>query len=80
MSIKIINATRRTTTTERVLWLVRAYPQGITVKELSKHLNRPISMINLCLKSLIADKQIDAQFDEELKQCIYYPITLALSI
>jgi predicted transcriptional regulator len=37
------------------------YPQGITVQELSDRLNRPVSMLNLCLKSLVATKKVLAK-------------------
>lgn len=36
------------------------HPQGITVEKLSNSLNRPISMVQSCLKSLLGVKVIQA--------------------
>ncbi|MGK7943517.1 MAG: winged helix-turn-helix domain-containing protein [Microcystaceae cyanobacterium] len=58
MPLKIIQATPGLTTTERIFHLIAEAPQGITVRELSERLNRPVSMVNLCLKVLIAHKEI----------------------
>ncbi len=34
------------------------HPDGLTVKELSDILNRPVSMIQICLKTSIANRQV----------------------
>jgi DNA-binding IclR family transcriptional regulator len=71
LSIKIIRPTAGLNTTDRILDIVRANPQGISVRTLSDQLNRPVSMINRCLKSLVAAKKILARKDNN--QWIYRP-------
>ncbi|NJK47099.1 winged helix-turn-helix transcriptional regulator [Candidatus Gracilibacteria bacterium] len=73
MSIQIISATPGPKTTERILELILAHPQGIATKELSDRLNRPVSMVNICLKSLIVSKQVHVKLSESGMQQIYYP-------
>ncbi len=46
------------TTTDRLLESIRLHPDGLTVKELSEGLNRPVSMVQICLKTLIANRQV----------------------
>jgi DNA-binding transcriptional regulator YiaG len=46
------------TTTDRLLQLVGDRPDGITIKELSDTLNRPISMIQICLKIAISSRKV----------------------
>ena len=46
------------TTGETLLQVINQYPQGCTIKHLSKTINRPVSMINLSLKALISNKQV----------------------
>ena len=46
------------TTTDRLLELIHHHPDGLTIKELSDRLNRPVSMIQICLKILIASKKV----------------------
>ncbi|WP_310482697.1 helix-turn-helix transcriptional regulator [Chamaesiphon sp. VAR_48_metabat_403] len=46
------------TTTDRLLASIRDRPDGITVKELADKLNRPISMLQICLKILIASRKV----------------------
>jgi DNA-binding transcriptional regulator GbsR (MarR family) len=73
LAIKIIRATPGPTTTEQLLDLVRLYPQGLTARELSDKLNRPISMINVSLKVLLGLKQVSARFIREENKWVYYP-------
>lgn len=80
MSIRIIKATPGPTTTERILELILAHPQGIATKELSKSLNRPVSMINHCLKRLIASKQVGVRLSESGMQQIYFPNAIAVNL
>lgn len=61
MAIKIISPTQGLNTSEQIFEIMQMYPQGITVKELSDRLNRPVSMLNLCLKSLVAAKKVLAR-------------------
>ncbi|WP_310429128.1 helix-turn-helix transcriptional regulator [Chamaesiphon sp. VAR_48_metabat_135_sub] len=46
------------TTTDRLLETIENYPNGLTIKELANILNRPISMIQICLKILIASRKV----------------------
>lgn len=63
MAIYIIKATPGLTTTESILELLREHPEGMTVKEISQALNRPVSMVNICLKALYSSGQIYTQPD-----------------
>lgn len=46
------------TTIDRLLESIRNHPDGLTVKELADLLNRPISMIQICLKISIASRKV----------------------
>ncbi|AFY96569.1 helix-turn-helix transcriptional regulator [Chamaesiphon minutus] len=46
------------TTVDRLLELLDDRPDGITIKELSDTLNRPISMLQICLKIAIASRKV----------------------
>jgi DNA-binding XRE family transcriptional regulator len=46
------------TTTDRLLESIRNRPDGVTIKELADTLNRPVSMIQICLKILTASQKI----------------------
>jgi DNA-binding transcriptional regulator YiaG len=46
------------TTTDRLLELIRIHPEGLTIKQLADRLNRPISMLQICLKILIASRKV----------------------
>ncbi len=76
LSFTIISTTRGLTTKERILKLILTHPEGITAKTLSDILNRPISMINYCLKELKAAKFIQGKLNSESKRWIYYPVSL----
>ncbi|NER46085.1 MAG: winged helix-turn-helix transcriptional regulator [Symploca sp. SIO1A3] len=71
--IRIINPTPGPTTTERILELLNSGNQGMTIKELCNALNRPVSMVQRCLKLLIASGQVYSQLDDTRKQLVYYP-------
>lgn len=73
MPYTIIAPTPGPTTKERILELIVINPQGITVKELSDRLNRPISMIQYCLKELQTSKIVRAAHNPQTKQWVYYP-------
>lgn len=60
-------------TTERIVELLQCYPQGITIKGLSDQLNRPISMLKICLKSLVSAKKVSTKLSDNGMQLIYYP-------
>ena len=74
MSIQIISATPGPTTTERILELVLTNHQGITVKELGQRLNRPVSMVQHCLRHLISSQAVGVRLSEDGRQWIYYPV------
>jgi predicted transcriptional regulator len=61
LAIKIISPRKGLNTSEQIFEIIQVYPQGITVQELSDRLNRPVSMLNLCLKSLVASKRVLAR-------------------
>jgi DNA-binding transcriptional regulator YiaG len=46
------------TTADRLLELLGDRPDGVTIKELSDTLNRPISMLQICLKIAIASRKV----------------------
>ncbi len=46
------------TTTDRLLELIHSHPDGLTIKELADTLNRPISMLQICLKILTASRKV----------------------
>ena len=72
-TIKIIKATPGPKTTERLLNLLQNYPEGITMSKLSQQLNRPVSMVNICLKSLISNKQVNVKLSKNGMQRLYIP-------
>ena len=73
MPIQIISATPGPVTTERLLDLILLHPEGLTLKELSQRLNRPVSMLQICLKSLLAQKKVLVRLNLDGTQRIYYP-------
>lgn len=79
MTIKIISATPGFNTTEKILDIISHYPQGITTKELSEQLNRPVSMVNSCLKYLMNTKLIYARLDQPKQHWIYYHVSHSLN-
>lgn len=74
MTIKIISATPGVSTTEKILDVISLCPQGITTKELSNQLNRPVSMVNSCLKYLMNTNLVYARLDQPKQHWIYYRI------
>jgi DNA-binding XRE family transcriptional regulator len=46
------------TTTDRLIETIRNHPDGLTIRELSDILNRPVSMLQICLKISIASHKI----------------------
>ena len=62
------------TTIEKVLRLIRNHPEGITIKIICDRLNRPVSMVQICLKQLVAQKKIRTQLSASRMHLIYYPV------
>ncbi len=46
------------TTADRLLESIRNHPEGLTIRQLADRLNRPISMLQICLKILIASRKV----------------------
>ncbi len=46
------------TTTDRLLESIRNHPEGLTIRQLADRLNRPVSMLQICLNILIASKKV----------------------
>jgi DNA-binding transcriptional regulator YiaG len=63
------------TTTDRLLDSIRNRPDGVTIKELSDTLNRPISMLQICLRVLVASKKvaIERQQNGDKSAKVYVP-------
>ncbi len=57
-SLEISTDLPHLTTTDRMLAAIEDRPDGITIKELSEILNRPISMVQICLKISIANRKV----------------------
>ncbi len=65
--IKIIKARGGITTSEQLLNLLAAYPQGLMMKELVNEINRSPSMLLIVLKELMARKfEKGSAFEEYL--------------
>ncbi|NQZ64549.1 hypothetical protein [Crocosphaera sp.] len=58
MTFIIIKATPGLNTNGKILGLLEKFPDGLTVKQLSNLLNRPISMIQTCLKLLVSCQKV----------------------
>ncbi len=71
--IKFITATGGLTTAESLLEVINQYPNGSTIKQLSVNLNRPVSMINLTLKTLISQKQVKVKVSDNRMQRLVFP-------
>ncbi len=56
--VEITPAFSSLTTTDRLLESIAQSPDGVTIKELADTLNRPISMLQICLKILIASQKV----------------------
>lgn len=73
IQINIISATPGLSTREQVLEIIQARKTGVTSKEICRLLNRPVSMIQVCLKDLIATKAIFTRKNKVGVGLIYYP-------
>lgn len=78
IEINIISATPGISTREQILQIIQARHTGITVKEINKILNRPISMIQVYLKDLTAAKAIVSRENKAGVGLIYYPNNCSL--
>jgi DNA-binding transcriptional regulator YiaG len=46
------------TTTDRLLESIRNHPEGLTIRQLADRLNRPVSMLQICLNILMASQKV----------------------
>jgi DNA-binding IclR family transcriptional regulator len=76
VKFKIITARSGLTTIEKILALIENSPNGISITEISKEINRPVSMISICLKSLISEKKVKAKLSKNGRQRIYSSICI----
>jgi predicted transcriptional regulator len=72
LSIQIVKPAPGLTTAEKILEIILANPQGITAKEIGRSLNRPISMVQICLKTLQSSRQIYAKKEPSGLSLVYY--------
>lgn len=72
VNFQIITARSGLTTSEKILETIENHPHGVSITEISKEINRPVSMISICLKSLIAEKKVKAKLSENGRQRIYF--------
>ena len=70
-TIKFIKARSGMSTNEMILKAIEQNPEGMTIKSISKQTNRPVSMLNICLRSLIKDKQVKVKLSDSKMQKIY---------
>ena len=73
IEIKIISATPGVSTRQQILQVIQSRNTGITIKEISKIINRPVSMIQVFLKDLISSKDIFTRQNKAGVGLIYYP-------
>ena len=71
--IKIITPTPGPKTSDRLLELIYHRVTGITLRELCQYLNRPASMIQICLQKLISSGQVRVHKSRTGTSLIYYP-------
>jgi hypothetical protein len=71
--IKIISPRPGIKTSEKILQIIEDRETGITIKQLSEMINRPVSMLQVCLTQLTLSKQICARQSKVSRNFIYYP-------
>lgn len=71
-TIQIINPSPGPTTTEKLLKILQNRPEGTTIREIQSILNRPVSMLQICLKPLIASGQVYVKLNGSGMQRVYY--------
>lgn len=76
IKINIISATPGISTQEQILQIIKTRKTGITIKGIQQLLNRPMSMIQIHLKELIAAKAIFTRRNKAGSGLIYYPKTI----
>jgi hypothetical protein len=71
--IKIITPRPGIKTSEEILQIIEDRETGITIKQISEIINRPVSMLQVCLNQLTLSKQICAKQSKVSRNLIYYP-------
>ena len=71
-NLVFIQARGGQTMSEKLVEIIREYPQGCTAIELSQRVNRPISMINTYLKGLISSKQVRTRINKSSGKRLIY--------
>ena len=71
-TIQIINPSPGPTTTEKLLEILQNHPEGSTIREIQSILNRPVSMLQICLKPLISSGQVYVKLNGSGMQRVYY--------
>ncbi len=71
--IKIITPTPGPNTSDRLLELIDNRVTGITLRELCQFLNRPASMIQVCLQKSIRSGRVRVYKSKTSMSLIYYP-------
>ena len=71
-NLVFIEARGGQTMSQRLVEIIREYPQGCTAIELSQRVNRPISMINTYLKGLISSKQVRTRINKSSGKRLIY--------
>jgi predicted transcriptional regulator len=71
--IKIITSRPGIKTSEKILQIIKDRETGITIRQLSEMINRPVSMLQVCLNQLTLSKQISAKQSKVSRNLIYYP-------
>lgn len=71
VKIKFIQPRGGLSTSEKILQVIQENPKGVTLKSISQQTNRPISMLNICLRNLIKDKQVKVKLSDNKMQQIY---------
>ena len=74
-TIKIISATPGLNTQETLSQIIQERQTGITIKEMSQKTNRPVSMLQICLKQLVSAKKVCARKSKVNGNLIYYPLS-----
>ncbi len=72
-TIKFISSSGGRSTTEKLLEVINQNPDGSTIKQLSQSINRPVSMINIALKTLVSQKQVKVRLSNNRMQKIVFP-------
>jgi DNA-binding IclR family transcriptional regulator len=72
LSLQIIKGTSGPSTSEQILELILAHPQGISVREICQTLNRPVSMVQICLNNLKSSKLIRRKKSLSGNYWLYY--------